>query len=112
MLETIREYAADRLELSEEASTLHWRHAEYFLGLAEKAEPNLIGVGSHAELLDRLGREHDNFRGAVDWLEASGDSGGALGLAAALWRFWDLTGHLIEGRRRLERGLRADQPPT
>src|SRR5262245_16397489 len=112
MLETIREYAVDRLELSEEASTLHWRHAEYFLGLAEKAEPNLIGVGSHAELLDRLERDHDNFRGAVDWLEASGDSGGALRLAAALWRFWDLKGHLIEGRRRLERGLRADQRPT
>ena len=112
MLETIREYAAERLELSEEASTLHRRHAEHFLALAEEAEPNLIGVGSHAEWLDRLERDHDNFRAAVDWLEASGDSGGALRLTAALWRFWDLKGHLIEGRRQLERGLRADERPT
>jgi predicted ATPase/DNA-binding SARP family transcriptional activator len=112
MLETIREYAAERLELSKEASTLHWRHAEHFLGLAEKAEPHLIGAGSHAEWLDRLERDHDNFRAAVDWFDASGDSDAALRMTAALWRFWDLKGHLIEGRRRLERGLRADQRPT
>jgi predicted ATPase len=112
MLETIREYAAERLELSEEASTLHGRHAEHFLALAEEAEPNLIGVGSHAEWLDRLERDHDNLRAALDWLEASGDSDGALRLTAALWRFWDLRGHLIEGRRHLERGLRADERPT
>jgi predicted ATPase/DNA-binding SARP family transcriptional activator len=112
MLETIREYAAERLELSEEASTLRWRHAEHFLGLAEKAAPEVIGAGSHAEWLDRLERDHDNFRSAVDWLEGSGDSGGALRLTAALWRFWDLKGHLIEGRRRLDRGLRADKRPT
>ena len=112
MLETIREYAAERLELSEEASTLHRRHAEHFLALAEEAEPNLIGVGRHTEWLDRLERDHDNFRAALDWLEASGQNGGALRLTAALWRFWDLKGHLIEGRRQLERGLRPDKRPT
>ena len=112
MLETIREYAAERLELSEEASTLHCRHAEHFLALAEEAEPNLIGVGSHAEWLDRLERDHDNLRAAMDWLEASGDSGGALRLSAALWRFWDLKGHLIEGQRHLETALRVDERAT
>ena len=112
MLETVREYAAERLELSAEASTLHRRHAEHFLRLAEEAEPNLIGVGNHEEWLDRLERDHDNFRSALDWLEASGDSSGALRLTAALWRFWDLKGHLIEGRRQLERALRADERPT
>jgi predicted ATPase/DNA-binding SARP family transcriptional activator len=112
MLETIREYAAERLERSEEASTLHRRHAEHFLALAEEAEPNLIGVGSHADWLDRLERDHDNFRAALDWLEASGDTGGALRLTAALWRFWDLKGHLIDGRRHLERAIRADERPT
>ena len=112
MLETIREYAVERLELSEEASTLRDRHADHFLTLAEKAEPELIGVGSHADWLDRLERDHDNFRGALDWLETSGDSHGALRLTAALWRFWDRKGHLIEGRRRLERALRADERPT
>jgi predicted ATPase/DNA-binding SARP family transcriptional activator len=112
MLETIREYAAERLELSDAASTLRNRHAEHFLRFAEEAEPNLIGVGSHAAWLDRLERDHDNFRAAVDWFEASGDGSGALRLTAALWRFWDLKGHLIEGRRQLERGLRADKRPT
>ena len=112
MLETIREYAAERLELSDQASTLRCRHAQHFLALAEAAEPNLIGVGSHAEWLDRLERDHDNFRAALDWLEASGDSGGALRLTAALWRFWDLKGHLMEGRRNLERALDADERPT
>jgi predicted ATPase len=112
MLETIREYAAERLELSEEASTLRRRHAEHFLALAEEAEPNLIGVGSHTEWLDRLERDHDNFRAALTWLEVSSDSGRALRLTAALWRFWDLKGHLIEGRRQLDRALRADERPT
>ena len=112
MLETIREYAAERLELSDAASTLRNRHAEYFLRFAEEAEPNLIGVGSHADWLDRLERDHDNFRAAVGWLETSGDGSSALRLRAALWRFWDLKGHLIEGRRQLERGLRADKRPT
>jgi predicted ATPase/DNA-binding SARP family transcriptional activator len=112
MLETIREYAAERLELSQEASTLRSRHAEHFLALAEEAEANLVGVGSHSEWLDRLERNHANFRAALDWLEASGDTGSALRLTAALWRFWDLKGHLMEGRRRLESALRADERPT
>ena len=72
MLETIREYAAERLEESDEAEELRRRHAEHFLALAEEAEPNL-SVGSHAEWLDRLERDHDNLRAALDWLEASGD---------------------------------------
>src|SRR5437763_809906 len=112
MLETIREDAAERLELSDAASTLRNRHAEYFLRVAEEAEPNLVGVGSHADWLDRLERDHDNFRAAVGWLETSGDGSSALRLRAALWRFWDLKGHLIEGRRQLQRALRADERPT
>ena len=112
MLETIREYALERLEDSGEASGRRRRHADYFLALAEEAEPNLIGTGSHAEWLDRLERDHANLRAALDWFEASVESGEALRLAAALWRFWDLRGHLVEGRRRLESALRADQRPT
>jgi predicted ATPase len=112
MLETIREFATGHLEASGEGSSLHRRHAEHFLALAEEAEPNLIGIGSHTELLDRLEAEHANFRAAMDWLEASDDSEDALRLAAALWRFWDLRGHLVEGRRRLESALSADERPT
>jgi predicted ATPase/DNA-binding SARP family transcriptional activator len=112
MLETIREYAVERLEQSQDALILRRRHADYFLALAEEVEPNLIGVGSHAGWIDRLERDHDNFRVALGWLELSGDSGAALGLTAALWRFWDLKGHLVEGRWRLETALRADERPT
>ena len=112
MLETIREYALERLEESAEATALRRRHAEHFLRLAEEAEPNLIGVGSHTEWLDRLERDHGNFRAVADWFEAAGENESALRLAAALWRFWDLRGHLVEGQRRLAAALEADERPT
>jgi predicted ATPase/class 3 adenylate cyclase len=112
MLETIREYASERLQQLPAADTLRKRHAEHFLALAEATESNLVGLGSHAEWLDRFEREHDNFRAALDWFEGRGETDRALRLAAALWRFWDLRGHLVEGRRRLESALRADDRPT
>jgi tetratricopeptide (TPR) repeat protein len=112
MLETIREYAGERLRESGTVDELQRRHAEYFLTLAEATEPNLIGVGSHTEWLDRLERDHDNLRAAMDWLETSGETGSVLRLAAALWRFWDQKGHLLEGRNRLEGALRADDRQT
>jgi predicted ATPase/class 3 adenylate cyclase len=112
MLETIREYAEVRLGKTGDADGLRGRHAEHFLALAEEAEPSLRGSESQAKWLDRLEREHDNLRGALDWFEASRDNEKALRLAAALWRFWDLKGHLVEGRRRLARTLSADRRPT
>jgi predicted ATPase len=110
MLETIQEYAAERLETSGEAEQLRRRHAEHFLALAEEAWPHLLG--SPGEWLDRLEREHDNFRAALVWLEASGQTQLALGLAGALSRFWYMRGHLAEGRRVLDSLLRADEGPT
>ncbi|MBA3475169.1 MAG: hypothetical protein H0T10_00255, partial [Actinobacteria bacterium] len=110
MLETIREYAAERLEESGEAEKLRRRHAVQFLALAEEAEPNLRG--SPGEWLGRLEREHDNLRAALDTLEASGESERALRLAGALWKFWDMRGHVAEGGRRLERALATDERPT
>ena len=88
MLETIREYAVERLEESGDVDELRRRHADYFLALAEEAEPNLRG--SPGDWLDRLEAEHDNFRAALDRLEASGESERGLRLAGALWRFWYL----------------------
>ena len=110
MLEPIREYAVERFEESGEAEQLQRRHAACFVRLAEEAEPHLRG--SPGDWLDRLELEHDNFRVALDRLQASGDGETALRLAAALWRFWYLRGHLAEGRRRLESALRADERPT
>ena len=112
MLETIREYAAELLDGSDEGEECRRRHADHFLALAEEAEPNLIGVGSHAEWLDRLEPDNDNFRAAMDRFQARRDGESALRLTAALWRFWDLRGYLEEGRRRLETALQADERPT
>ena len=110
MLETIREYASERLDESAAADELGRRHASHFLALAEEAEPNLLA--SPAGWLDRLEREHDNLRAAFDWLQVSGEGECALRLAGALWRFWYMRGHLAEGFRRLEGALAADKRPT
>jgi predicted ATPase len=110
MLETIREYAAEQLEASEEADELYRRHAEHLLALAEEAEPYTHRVD--AEWLDRLEREADNLRVALDWLEASGETQLVLRLAGALMDFWGAKGHLAEGHRRLEEALAADESPT
>jgi predicted ATPase len=110
MLETIREYAAERLERSGTADELRRRHAEHFLALAEEAEPQLRR--DSAEWADRLEREHDNLRAALDGGEEAGESEFVLRLAGAASRFWYLKSHLAEGQRRLESALRADERPT
>jgi predicted ATPase/DNA-binding SARP family transcriptional activator len=110
MLETIREYAAERLEESDEAADLHRRHAEHFLALAEEAEPHLFG--SPGGWLDRLERELDNFRAALDRLEALAETELNMRLAGALWRYWYQRGPVAEGRRRLEYALSVDDRPT
>jgi predicted ATPase/class 3 adenylate cyclase len=110
MLETIREYAAERLEESGEAEELRRGHAEHFLALAEEAEPHLRG--DPKEWLDRLQPDHDNLRAALDHLEAAGETQLVLRLAGALLNFWSLRGHLAEGRRRVEDALAADERPT
>jgi predicted ATPase/class 3 adenylate cyclase len=111
MLETIREYASERLEASGGADELRRRHAEHFLALAEEVEPNLFGA-SPEEWADRLERELDNFRSALGTFEASGESHLALRLVGALSEFWHLKNHVPEGRRHLEDDLRNNQAPT
>jgi predicted ATPase len=111
MLETIREYAAERLKSSGDADELRRRHADHFLALAEEADRRLW-QGSPGEWLDRLDAELDNARAALDRLEMSGEAQLAMRFAGALWRFWNMRGHLVEGRRRLVRALAADERPT
>jgi predicted ATPase len=110
MLETIREFAAERLDASGDADEFRRRHAERFLALAEEAEPHLHG--SPKEWLELLDREHDNLRAAFDQFEESGKSEHALRLGGALSPFWATRGYHAEGRRRLERALRSDERPT
>ena len=110
MLETIREYAVERLEDSGEEDELRRRHAEWFVALAEEAEPHL--TGSPKVWLDRLEDENDNIRTALDFLETSGSGDSMQRLCGAIWRFWLIRGHIAEGRRRLEAALEADSRAT
>lgn len=84
MLETIREYALERLEASDEAETLRGRHAAYYLALAERTPPGKTAAA--------LQREHANLRAALRWAKASRQIDLSLGLSAALWRFWHARG--------------------
>jgi predicted ATPase/class 3 adenylate cyclase len=110
MLETIREHASERLESSDEVDDFRQRHAEYYLALAEEAEPGLRG--EEIEFLDRLARELDNLRAAFDRFDACGDAGRLLELAGATWLLWEQMGLLKEGVRRLEAAIAHDGPPT
>ena len=104
MLETIHEYARERLEASGEAEETRRLHAEYFLALAEEAEPELSGADQLARL-ERLEAEHDNMRAALQWsLEKVPET--AHRLAGALARFWEMRAHFLEGSAWLEAALR------
>jgi predicted ATPase/DNA-binding XRE family transcriptional regulator len=103
MLETIREYAGEKLDAHGEAAAIARAHANCFLALAEEAEPQLRGP-DEAAWLARLDAEHDNLRAALAWGLAN-DPDTALRLAAALWQFWWAHAHVGEGRNWLERVL-------
>jgi predicted ATPase/DNA-binding CsgD family transcriptional regulator len=101
MLETVRQYASDKLDDPAEEATIRAGHANFFLDLAEEAEPALAGPGQ-VTWLERLETEHDNLRVALAWLTERGEAERGLRLAAALMRFWWFRGHLAEGRARIE----------
>ena len=111
MLETIGEFARERLAASHDADAIGRRHAEWFLALAEKAEPFLKGA-EQASWLQRMEDEHDNLRASLDWFFDQGDVDGAVRLAGTLWLFWYMHGHVTEARRWLRRALDAapDEP--
>jgi predicted ATPase/class 3 adenylate cyclase len=101
MLQTIREYARERLEESGESELIKDRHAAAFTAMAVEAQGHLFG-DDRKTVLDRLERDLDNFRTALDWCIASKKTEQALRLAAAMWRLWQMRGHLREGRARIE----------
>lgn len=111
LLETVRQYARDRLQQSGEGERLRRCHQDYYMALAEEAEPELCGA-DQLLWLHRLETEHDNLRAALDQcLTGSGDADAALRMAASLWRFWKIRGYLREGRQWLERTL-SGLPPS
>jgi predicted ATPase len=108
MLETIREFARERLAERGEASVVRRRHAEYALALAERAEPSLTSP-EQAFWLARLSEENANVRAALAWSTETGELELGLRVAGALVRFWSARGLMSEGRQWLEQALeRAD----
>src|SRR5262249_14940090 len=105
MLETIREFALERLAEHGQEQMLRRRYAAYYLTLAEQGEQGLQGPDSR-RWLDRLEAEHDNLREVLAWSQTTeGDHELGLRLAAALWWFWWARGHGSEGRRWLAQAL-------
>jgi predicted ATPase/class 3 adenylate cyclase len=101
MLETVHEFAREKLEASGEAEEIKGIHAQYFLTLAEGAYPELKGA-NQLEWLERLEAEHDNMRAALSWALERKGAEVALKLGGALWWFWWMRGHYREGKRWLE----------
>ncbi len=104
MLETIREYALQKLAASGEEDESRRAHAAHYLAFAEAAVPELTGP-SQAAWLKRLESDHDNLRAALRCALDAGSGETALRLASALWAFWLARGYLGEGRRWLEEAL-------
>lgn len=109
MLETIHEYAREKLEESGEQEELRREHALYFMALTEEAGAQLAGRAlagqAQAQWLERLEEEHDNLRAALTWSLEAGEVEVACRISAASMLFWWQRGYLNEGRRWLERAL-------
>jgi predicted ATPase len=116
MLETIQEYAREKLQESGEAATVRREHALYFMRLAEEAEPQLTSERQQ-EWLERLEEEHDNIRAALQWARTTAGDGEntsersqavevGLRIGEAIGRFWQIRGYSSEGREQLK-GLLA-----
>jgi predicted ATPase/class 3 adenylate cyclase len=110
MLETVREFAAEILAQRQDGSDVARLHADYFMALAEEAEPHVAGY--ERPWIDRLDKELDNMRAAFDHFESHRDGERMQRLAGALGTFWFMRGHIREGRQRTQTALAADSQPT
>ena len=112
MLATIRAFALERLRAEDRETAARRRHAIAYLALAEAAAPNLPGP-DQPRWLDRLTMDHANLRAAIRWSIDAGEAELALRFVAAMWRFWQQDGRLVEGAELAEEALAmpaADQP--
>jgi len=106
MLLTIKEYGLELLAVGGEQAAVEAAHTNYFIALAERAEPELTGAEPKL-WLDRLELDHDNIRAAIERALQNGEAENVLRLAGAIWRFWTLRSHFREGRERLATILAA-----
>jgi predicted ATPase/DNA-binding SARP family transcriptional activator/DNA-binding CsgD family transcriptional regulator len=109
MLEPIRQFAREKLEESREVDEVQTLHAEFYLELAEEAEPELAGA-QQGLWVERLEAEHDNLREALSWMLEAGEGEHGLRFGAALWRFWLDRGYLSEGIGWLDQVLAGSVP--
>lgn len=116
LLEAMRQYALEELEINGEIDAVRQAHAEYYSSLAEMAKARLNGDAEQVTWVERLEQDHDNLRVALRWLleeprnpqeNSGGHSALALRMASALSRFWHMRGYLSEGRRWLALALEA-----
>jgi predicted ATPase/class 3 adenylate cyclase len=106
MLETIRDYAQERLSESGQAAERYARHRDWFTGLVESARSAFLSGPVQPEWVRRLAADHDNLRAALRWTHEDPDGVDAeLSLATGLWRFWEVRGDLEEGSAWLERAV-------
>ena len=99
-LDTIREFALEKLIASGERDEIDRRHTAAFLTLVEDAAPRLSGA-EQRRWLGRIEREHDNIRAVLDRATAAPEPAVAIRTAFAMWRYWQKRGHLSEASRRL-----------
>lgn len=114
LLDTVREYALERLRGGDEEAETRDRHAAYMLRLVAHARRQMEGPDRTAAR-DRVERERDNARAALAWAHERGDAETVQRLAAELARFWVILGYITEGRGWLERAVRMDavsSPPA
>jgi len=111
MLETVREYAKEKLGASGGADQVRHRHLDYFLAFAEEAAPRLAGPETTARL-QGLEQEHDNMRSSLEWSLNEVGSPVGLRLCAALHNFWLFRGHVAEGREWCTRILATEVAPA
>lgn len=104
LLETIREYAVERLRAAAEEAELRRRHADRFLALAEAADQVTFG-GDQAGWWARLDLARDDLAAALSWAASAGEPERELRLVVALWGYWAARGQWSEGRSRLEDAL-------
>jgi excisionase family DNA binding protein len=115
MLETVREFALERLAASGEEEETRERHASWAIQFGDDAWRTLWQQPLRLADLDRVEAEHDNLRAALGWLADAGDGGRALRLTTSLTPFWYLHSHRMEGLARLRRALSlapAESIPT
>lgn len=112
LLEILREYALERLEINEQLGFFRKRHASFFLEFVESIEPGPKKPNLSAWMKD-LEEEHDNLRAALQWALENNEIEHALRIAGAIWRFWQIHGHVEEGAKWMSAILEhAEKQPT